>query len=244
MKLRFDDLAVEVTRRCNMNCKHCLRGEAQNVDLDLEKFDKFLENVSCIGNLTFTGGEPTLNINAIRHILETCKKNEIDVYNFYLITNGKKIENEFLNLMVDWYAYCYDCGGEPEYSGLALSQDEYHESFDIDVVAKLKAFSFFDMNNKKTDWEKATLINLGRARSISDHKKRDIEYYRPALFVSNNKLCIYDAVPVFTCDGYILPDCNYEYASIDSIKLCEYSDAVTEFYKMAKDPTYKDEFLI
>lgn len=240
MKLSFQDLAVEVTRRCNMNCAHCMRGEAQDIDLDLEKFDKFLENVSHIDTITFTGGEPTLNINAIRHILETCKKNKIDVYNFYLVTNGKKIENEFLNLMVDWYAYCYDCGGEPEYSGLALSQDEYHESFDIDVVAKLKAFSFFNMNDKKTDWEKAYLVDLGRARSIGGHTKRDPHYYPPTVEECDDTIRVYDgSVIAFTCDGDILFDCDYEYESTDNIKACDYSNALDEFHKMATDPDYE-----
>ncbi len=239
MKLNFENLAVEVTRRCNMKCAHCMRGEAQNIDLDLEKFDKFLENVSHIDTITFTGGEPTLNLPAIRHILEVCKERKISVYNFYLVTNGKKIENDFLILMIEWYAYCYDCGGDPEYTGLALSQDEYHESVNYNSIQKLKAFEFFDMNDKKNNWDKSYLINLGRARSIGSHVKRNPDYYHPTVEENDDEIKIGDSNIAFTCDGDILFDCDYEYESTDNIKACDYSNAVIEFHKMATDPDYE-----
>lgn len=35
----FDSLAVEATRRCNMHCAHCLRGEAENKDISYEVMD-------------------------------------------------------------------------------------------------------------------------------------------------------------------------------------------------------------
>ena len=34
-KVIFNTVIIEVTRRCNMSCPHCLRGDAQNVDMDL-----------------------------------------------------------------------------------------------------------------------------------------------------------------------------------------------------------------
>ena len=33
-------LILEVTRRCNMCCAHCLRGEAENIDMQKETIDK------------------------------------------------------------------------------------------------------------------------------------------------------------------------------------------------------------
>ena len=32
MNVVMSDIVIEVTRRCNMACKHCLRGEAENLD--------------------------------------------------------------------------------------------------------------------------------------------------------------------------------------------------------------------
>lgn len=33
MEIYVNYLAIEVTRRCNMKCEHCLRGDAQNLDI-------------------------------------------------------------------------------------------------------------------------------------------------------------------------------------------------------------------
>lgn len=33
MEIYVNYLAIEVTRRCNMKCNHCLRGDAQNLDI-------------------------------------------------------------------------------------------------------------------------------------------------------------------------------------------------------------------
>ena len=63
-KLSFANLAIEVTRKCNMHCAHCMRGDAQNADISEGKLSKFLSQVNFIGSLTITGGEPTLNVNA------------------------------------------------------------------------------------------------------------------------------------------------------------------------------------
>jgi len=35
MKYNVSNLMIEVTRRCNMCCDHCLRGDAQDLDLDI-----------------------------------------------------------------------------------------------------------------------------------------------------------------------------------------------------------------
>ena len=33
MEIYVESLVIEVTRRCNMRCEHCLRGDAQNLDI-------------------------------------------------------------------------------------------------------------------------------------------------------------------------------------------------------------------
>ena len=36
-KIGFASGIVEVTRKCNLKCEHCMRGEAQNVTLTKEQ---------------------------------------------------------------------------------------------------------------------------------------------------------------------------------------------------------------
>ena len=64
-KLYISDLVLEVTRRCNMSCAHCCRGDAQNCDITHKVIDDAFANLSGIGSLVFTGGEPSLNVDAM-----------------------------------------------------------------------------------------------------------------------------------------------------------------------------------
>ena len=59
---------IEVTRRCNMCCAHCLRGDAESIDIQEKYIDAFLDNFekgAYISSLTFTKrrpGKPTISI--------------------------------------------------------------------------------------------------------------------------------------------------------------------------------------
>ena len=56
-------LIIEVTRKCNLCCEHCLRGEAQNKVFNPEWLDTFIKNnnITHVSTITFTGGEPSLH---------------------------------------------------------------------------------------------------------------------------------------------------------------------------------------
>ena len=47
-KLHFDIFNVELTRRCNLSCEHCLRGEAQDINITSEIIDKAFEQIQGI----------------------------------------------------------------------------------------------------------------------------------------------------------------------------------------------------
>jgi len=46
------NLVIEVTRRCNMECEHCLRGEAENVDMDIKYIEKLFQKIDYISTLS------------------------------------------------------------------------------------------------------------------------------------------------------------------------------------------------
>ena len=87
-KVVFNQLIIEVTRRCNMSCAHCLRGDAQNVDILGIDIDNVLDQTEAIGNLAITGGEPTLNLKALQHIANGIAKRGIPVSRVEIVTNG------------------------------------------------------------------------------------------------------------------------------------------------------------
>lgn len=102
---------IEVTRRCNMCCAHCLRGDAESIDIQEKYIDAFLDSFekgAYISSLTFTGGEISLNIPAIRYTLKAVKERNISVGNFYMVTNGKAVDKmaELALASLEWWNYC------------------------------------------------------------------------------------------------------------------------------------------
>lgn len=83
--------AFELTTRCNLNCKHCLREKREkSTDLSLEVLDKVLRQGRegyGIQVAAFTGGEPLMHPQ-LEKVLELVVEND---YYFSLVTNGHLI---------------------------------------------------------------------------------------------------------------------------------------------------------
>lgn len=65
-------LSFEITRRCNLNCRWCAKGEPQNIDITKEIIDKTLDEISdCkLHLIQITGGEPLLNPDMLVYLVE------------------------------------------------------------------------------------------------------------------------------------------------------------------------------
>ena len=131
-----------------MCCIHCMRGDAENVNLDPNILNSFLKQVKDITTLTITGGEPSLVPEIMIKLLRKFQKYKVDVGNIYIVTNGKKITNKFITACIEWYLYCYD----NEISAVCTSKDMFHEPVWPDNIKKLEALSFFNNRDKNTDF--------------------------------------------------------------------------------------------
>lgn len=164
-----DTVVIEITRRCNMCCAHCLRGDAEAVDIQKKYIDAFLDsfaNAGYISSLTFTGGEISLNIPAIRYTLNAVKERNISVGSFYMVTNGKAVDKmaELALASLEWWNYCDD---KDDYScGLCISSDDFHEEIPRESASILSGLKY-NRNDKVTDFRKQYLINEGRAKTIN-----------------------------------------------------------------------------
>lgn len=103
-KLTFDMLAVELTRNCNMfpPCKHCFRGDSDNIDIDTIYIDGLLNQTEIIGSLFFTGGEPLLCIDKMRYFLNKLYELGIPLFDFGFITNGLIYNDESIEIIKDY----------------------------------------------------------------------------------------------------------------------------------------------
>lgn len=87
-KLNVNYMYLEITRRCTLECLHCLRGNRQNMDMSEEVLDNALKNVIHIHELDLGGGEPLLASQVIESIINKIRFYGIRVDKISFTTNG------------------------------------------------------------------------------------------------------------------------------------------------------------
>lgn len=224
-KFYFKTLSIEVTRRCNMTCAHCMRGDAQNLDISLIDIKNVLKHTKDIHHLNITGGEPSLNTNAIRYILKLLKQFNIHVYDFYIVTNGSlsSISKEFIDVCSDLYEY----QEEKEYNNrmLHMSDDIYHNrEYQNHVISTLKKYPFFGLREQS---EYIFLYKEGRCKDGNENSIHPI-YLTTTSYVYGN---VY-----LNAQGMILSNCDLSYQRQSENVLCHSS----EFSKYVKSTLRKE----
>ena len=99
MKFMLNQAAIEVTRRCNLKCNHCMRGPSQNIDITENIIDSFLDNdeILSIGELLFSGGEPTINSAMIIYTIDKIINNYLNIYRLSMVTNGIVFDHDLID---------------------------------------------------------------------------------------------------------------------------------------------------
>jgi len=197
-KIAVDDMFIEVTRRCNMSCPHCMRGDMQSIDISLKFVETLFQKIEYIGILSITGGEPSLVPEIILGIIKLAEKYDVDIGGFWLVTNGKKISDAFLQSVIRLYGYCSD----NEISGLALSIDEWHETCPPENKKILQLFSCYKEHGPR---EVSHLLAEGRGidcGAFNENRCRTLE-------VEDNRVTeLY-----LNCKGNIINGCDWSYES-------------------------------
>lgn len=253
----FDNLVFEITRKCNMKCAHCLRGNAQNKNMSKEVMLQALSNVSYIHAVTFGGGEPTLNFDMIWYFIECCRMLDIEVGNFYIVTNGKSYHKELEDVCDALYNFCTD----NEISGLTVSDDEFHREWqpnrnlfektrdrylygedvyyseiekygECEEIAKPYA-RFTDKTHE--DGQFYGLINMGRAseNGIGD---RELNVYYPEVEKNDYDGEInVNGVVYITYNGDYIATCDSSYERMNEFKFGTIYNKEDAFSKLVKE---------
>lgn len=204
-------LTIEITRRCNMSCKHCLRGNAQNIDIDYKYIDQLLSHFQSVRNFGITGGEPSLNIEGIRNILAALKKYDIDVYNFKIVTNGSisSMSDDFIDICNKLYEYQENKEFSQNDYMLEVSDDKFHnKTLYSEVMAKHGKYPFCGTRGQSKD---IFLLKQGRCNE---------GYEMPTYPIYLND-CDYVYGDIYlNAKGMILSDCNLSYINQDNSALC------------------------
>jgi MoaA/NifB/PqqE/SkfB family radical SAM enzyme len=217
--MNIDNLVIEITRKCNARCDHCLRGDAQNVDMDDAVIDALLEGVSYITTVTFTGGEPSLAVPKIKYFLEAIKRRDIELNSFYLVTNGKEKSIEMVMALMELYAYCSDQACE-NFSSFCISKDQYHE-YDIgdtsDADKLYRALSFYHPDERSEEIKNEALIREGRA---IDFGKRVITPDSLEFSLDDDEHINYiEGMVYVNALGDVIPGCDFSFETQERIKI-------------------------
>jgi len=224
------DLMIEVTRRCQFQCSHCLRGKAQNKTIDIKHIHSLIDQVSSIGTITFTGGEPSLNVKAIKETLIRCRQNNVDVGSFYIATNGAKITEEFVVACLQWYNYCI----EKDSCSVNVSNDQFHAGEGMYDTELLDGLTFFSRKHSHESYYYEPIIEgLAEEHGYGGDRKVCIPE------IELDDWGISEGEMYLNCNGYIINGCNWSYKSQNKNKLCH----VDKFGKWFEDqlPTECDD---
>lgn len=213
MKISVGSLVLEVTRRCNMHCPHCIRGEAQSLDMSKETVDKLLEMVSDIGHICFTGGEPSLNLPIIQYTFERVNEKFGYTPPFFVATNGKENQMDLMQVLAKAYVQC----PSPEICSVAISVDQFHER-SRSAEDYLRALAFYSDCKEHQGLDDGWVQKKGLA--LDNGLGQPPQNKAQKLYIdtwSDGTVSVEDLV--LCADEGIRSNCDYEYEDDESI-LC------------------------
>jgi len=210
----INDVVIEMTRRCNMTCDHCLRGPMQKKDQTKENIDKFFSHVDGIGSITFTGGEPSLVPDLIEYARQSAERNCVEIGNFFIVTNGKKITEDFAVVCLKWYAYCHD----NEASSVEVSQDDFHDYETLLNYRLLKGLSFFRMRNYT---DSVYVLEQGKGKDFATGRKVVKEHLEVSQEEDAGGFSISEGVIYLNCKGELIAGCDWSYRNQSRNKICD-----------------------
>lgn len=236
MNLNIDSLVIEVTRKCNMQCEHCLRGPAQRKTIDDQHIYKMLQLVDCVNTLTITGGEPTLAMDSLHQIRNCAIYGNAEIYDFYMVTNGKAIN---VSNVAEWANGMYYACHNNESSHINFSFDNYHQ-YMLDNKQKCKRSNNFDnlkeimaeeygiYNNEgeqdfidihsNDSWDIESILAEGRAKDFGTRENKPTCFTLETYGEYDENFSCGETPLYLSSNGYIVADCNWSYHTIDNNK--------------------------
>lgn len=206
-------LGIELTQRCNLDCKHCFRGNSHNLNISREIIERVFDKVKYVGTLDLSGGEVFLAYEELKMVLEVAKEKKCIIETCSMLINGTIYDQRIYDLLNEYFNNNYQIG---------ISYDDFHDK-SIERIYKntLKSSNNPDLNpcNLKEVKENMKrhmfnmhyigfrrvsnhLIENGRAISVDTPKKKfeALGYYYSE---SINNFLLVGPMIFIGADGYI-----------------------------------------
>lgn len=159
---------LEITRRCTLECLHCMRGDRQCMDMDEEIIDNALKDVIHIREFDLGGGEPLLVPQIIDIIINKIKFYNIKVDNISFTTNGTVLTPKVIETIKKLQKIAP--------LNVRLSHDKFH-LFDcnlkklVEIVnrneKKLTEILGYNPLDKDFVMDNGSIFQIGRAKNLT-----------------------------------------------------------------------------
>lgn len=130
-KYKLKQLSVEVTRRCNKRCAHCLNGDAQNITMSTKIIDRIFEDIADVKCIHFCGGESLLHTELIEYFIKKILDSSWTTKMVEVTTNGTICDSRIVDA---FEAFCTHKSGN--YASLRVSNDEFHDATEYEHAYK------------------------------------------------------------------------------------------------------------
>ena len=179
-KYRVDRLLLEVTRLCNLDCKHCFRGEAENVFMSFETIANVLKDISEIEHLTLSGGEPFLAMNQLNAIAEYIKRNGIMVGDISIVTNATVLNADIIRVLEKLQGVCKTFNirvSDDKFHRMALDRKGLTNRRFVNYELLHKLFGATLYGSPRRDRVPSIIECVGRARLLTQDDMDEVNSY-------------------------------------------------------------------
>jgi len=222
--IQISDLVLEVTRKCNLQCAHCLRGKAQRMSMSNAVLFKAMGSIESIGTLTLAGGEPSLAPEVLEYLFENLYMHKIQVGSFYIVTNGMPHNRfrRFLTAVERLYGWCDSQGS----CMLTVSRDQYHP-FNQNPGRYLRQFEIRDEHGGR-HWEgeyppyfypgdrNVTIHQvIGEGRAVETQVGFEPQEQQTPWEVHTDGNYVIEPVVYVSANGNVTSSCNMSFERLD-----------------------------
>lgn len=190
---------LEVTRKCNLRCEHCMRGEPQNLNMSDEILEEVFRQIDHVSHLSLTGGEPFLAPHVLEKMVDIIIDRNIKVFRCTTVDNGT-ILNELgirsiqaLNRLGEYIynsVWGEDTRNDPEQKlpiSVSISNSQYHKN-DIQKAIdfyKLYANEYVNIDDQG-EWESGLKDKQGNPLKNKDIKSDSVWLKKEGRAKENN----------------------------------------------------------
>ena len=109
-------ISIELSRKCNLDCAHCMRGNSENLSISVDLLNKFFDEVKSTNVLVIFGGEPFMCYEEIKSLIDVIKNKKVLVSSVVIVTNGTIYDKRIYKLLEENF----------EEIEINISIDDYH----------------------------------------------------------------------------------------------------------------------